>query len=122
MAYVDDHILDPSLSEIDTDCNSIHLCSAEPSTYTEATSTYTLGNRATPTISTPADGSPNGRAVTVSAITDGTVTSAGTATHYALVDTTGTRLLVAHSLASSVALATGSPWQSTAFTIRLPDV
>lgn len=122
MPFLSDNVLDQALSYIDTNGGRLDICSAEPATYTEATSTYTLGNRTPPTISVPADGSPNGRAITVSAITDGSVTGTGTASHWAISKTTATTdLLAATSLASSQPVTSGNTFTLTEFTIRLPD-
>lgn len=120
---INDRIRDLGLTVLDTEADELHICSAEPTTYAEATSTYTLGNKATPTVGAPADGTPDGRSVTVSAITDGTVTANGTATHWALVDTANSRLLAANSLAAPVAVTTGAgeTFSLGSFTIRIPD-
>lgn len=123
MPYLNDRVLDNGLTVLDTEANELHICSQEPTTYAEAVTTYTLGNKSTPTVGAPADGTPNGRAVTVSAISDGTVTGNGTATHWALVDTINSRLLAASSLAAGVAVTTGAgeTFSLASFTIRKPD-
>lgn len=123
MPFLNDRVLDNGLSVLDTEADELHICSQEPTTYAEAVTTYSLGNKAAPTVGAPADGSPNGRAVTVSAISDGTVTANGTATHWALVDSVNSRLLAAESLASGVAVTTGAgeTFSLGSFTIRKPD-
>lgn len=121
MPYLNDRVFDNGLTVPDTEANSLHICSEEPSTYTEATSTYTLGNKSTPTVSAPADRAGGGREVTVSAIADGSVTADGTATHYALVDTGNSRLLVAQALDSSVGVTDGNNFTLTEFTVGIPD-
>lgn len=120
MALVADYCLDAALAKVQ-EANSLHICSQEPTTYAGATSTYTLGNKASPTIGAVGDGSPDGRKVTVSAITDGTVTTSGTATHWALVDTANSRLLATNSLASSQVVTSGNPFTLAAFNIRFKD-
>lgn len=69
------------------------VCSAEPTTRTEAITTFKLADVAmTPnTDFTKADGTVSGRKVTVAAKSAVTVDTTGTATHVALVD--ATRLL-----------------------------
>jgi hypothetical protein len=66
----------------------IYLCSQQPSSYTEATSTYSLGGKA---VSSSVVGAPSnetdGRSCTISGSSIGeiTVTAAGNATHVAVV-------------------------------------
>lgn len=75
--------------------NLMTVCSAEPTTRTEAVTTYALADVAmTPGDGndfTIADGDTSGRKVTTAAKSSVTVDTTGTATHVALVD--GTRLL-----------------------------
>lgn len=121
MSFLNDRVLDSGLSVLDTEANRLDICSQEPTSYAEATSTYTLGNKTSLSVGAPADGSPNGRAVTVASFTDGAVTGTGTATHYAIVDTGNSRLLATGSLASSQAVTNGNTFSLAAFTVRIPD-
>jgi hypothetical protein len=121
MALLADYALDAALSKLDTEANRLDICSQEPTTYTQATSTYTLGNKTSLSIGAPADRSPNGRQVTVSAITDGSVTGTGTATHWAITDTGNSRLLATGSLSSSQAVTSGNVFTLASFTIYIPD-
>lgn len=120
MSFLHSDVYDNGLSVLSDDVDALHICSSEPTTYAEATATYTLGAKAAPTVSAPQAGSPNGRQVTVSAITDGSVTGTGTAGYYALVDTTGERLLAARALSSSQGVTSGNPFTLTSFTVRIP--
>ena len=119
MAFLNDEVLDAALAVLDTATTTLHICSQEPATLTEAVSTYTLGNKTSLSIGAPADRSPNGRQVTVASFTDGSVTATGTATHYAIVD--GTRLLATNSLSASQAVTSGNTFSLAAFTIGIPD-
>lgn len=119
MAYMNDAAYDAGLNEIKTNANALYICSQEPTTRTEAVTTYALGNKATPTIAVPSDKAGGGRECVVSAITDGTVTSNGTATHWALVD--GTRLLATNSLSASQVVSTGNPFTLTSFSFSFDD-
>lgn len=119
MAFLNDEILDAALALLDTATTTLHICSQEPATRTEATATYTLGNKTSLSIGAPADRSPNGRQVTVASFSDGTVTATGTATHYAIVD--GTRLLATNVLDDSQVVTNGNPFSLSAFTIGIPD-
>lgn len=121
MAYLNDYVLDAALSTLDTEANRLDICSQEPTTYAAATSTYTLGNKTSLSVGAPADRSPNGRKVTVAAITDGSVTGTGTATHWAMVDTGNSRLLATGALSSSQAVTSGNTFTLAAFDIGIPD-
>lgn len=121
MAYLNDYILDAGLSKLDTEANRLDICSQEPTTYTEATSTYTLGNKTSLSVGAPEDRSPNGRKVIVAAITDGSVTGTGTATHYAISDTVNSRLLSTGPLSSSQAVTSGNTFTTNAVDIGIPD-
>ena len=121
MATLNDRVLDNGLTVLDTEANRVDICSSEPTTYAAATSTLTLGNEPSISISAPADASPNGRKVTLAAIAGATVTGTGTATHYAITDTGNSRLLATGSLSSSQAVTAGNTFSLTASDIRIPD-
>lgn len=121
MATLNDRVFDNGLTVLDTEANRLDICSQQPTTYAEATSTYTLGNKTSLSIGAPADRSGGGREVTVAAITDGSVTATGTATHYAIVDTANSRLLAAGSLSSSQAVTSGNTFTLNSFAIGIPD-
>ena len=121
MPLIADYVLDAALSKLDLEANRLDICSSEPTTYTQATSTNTLGNKTGFTIGAPSDRTPNGRRVTTSAITDGTVTGTGTATHWAITDTTNSRLLATGALAASQAVTSGNTFTLGAFDLGIPD-
>ena len=118
--YINSDVLDAALNLIDTAGNKLVICSAMPATYTEANATYALGSKLTPTISTPEARSPNGRKVVVSAITDGAVETTGTASHFAILDTSGSRLLAAQALASAQSVTAGNAFTLGAVDIGIP--
>lgn len=121
MSLIADYVLDAALAKLDTEANRLDICSQEPTTYAEATSTYTLGNKTSLSVGAPADRSPSGRKVTVAAITDGSVTGTGTASHWAIVDTGNSRLLATGALSSSQAVTNGNTFTLGAFDIGIPD-
>jgi hypothetical protein len=92
MAFISDEVFDQGLDYADVNGTRIDICSQEPTTYTEATSTFTLGNKTGLNTGAPEDGVTDGRRVIVPAITDGSVTGTDTATHWALTD--GASILV----------------------------
>ena len=120
MAYIDDYVLDNGLGVFTADCDRLDICTAEPATYAEATTTYTKGNKASPSCASPSAKGGGGREVITSAITDGSVTGDGTVTHWALVDTGSTRLLAAGSLSSGQAVSNGNTFTLTQFTVGIP--
>lgn len=98
------------------------VCNAEPTTYTEATSTFKLADVAmTPdTDFSKANGDTNGRKVTVAAKSAVPVDSSGTATHIALVRTTGTTLRYV-TTCTSQALTAGNTVNVPAWDIEVAD-
>lgn len=121
MALIADYVFDAALSKLDTEANRLDICSQEPTTYTQAITTYSLGNKTSLSIGSPADRSPNGRKVTVAAITDGTVTGTATATHWAIVDTVNSRLLATGALSASQGVTTGNVFTLATFDIGIAD-
>lgn len=121
MATLNDRVFDNGLSVLDTEANRIDVTSQEATTYAEATSTYTLGNSTSLSISAPADRTGGGRKVTVAAITDGSISATGTATHYAIVDTSNSRLLATGTLTASQSVTSGNTFTLATFDIGIPD-
>jgi hypothetical protein len=121
MASIADRILDNGLTVLDTEANRVDITSAESTTFAEATSSQTLGNKTSISISAPADRTGGGRKVTLSAISDGTVTGTGSATHYAITDTTNSRLLVTGSLTASQSVTSGNTFSLETLDIGIPD-
>lgn len=123
MSYLNDRVLDNGLQVLDTEADKITVCSAEPATFTAANATNALGSKsfsAGAAFGSPAARSPSGRKVTSTAISDGTVTGTGTASHWAVVDTVNSRLLAASSLSASQAVTSGNVFTLGAFDIGIP--
>jgi hypothetical protein len=119
MAYLNDNVLDNGLAWLVTNGTRLDICSQEPTTYAQATSTYTLGNKTSLSIGSPGARTPTGRKVTVAAITNGTVTGTATATHWAI--TNGSNALVATgALSAGQAVTSGNTFTLTAFDIGIP--
>lgn len=73
--YIHDDYLDNLSSLASATSRRVDICdTAEPTTYTEATSTNTAGNKTGLTMTAMANGSVNGRSTSTPAITDGSVT------------------------------------------------
>lgn len=119
-SYINDEVFDQGLDYADTNGTRIDICSQLPSTYTEATSTYTLGNKTSLNTGATQNGATDGRRVIVPAITDGSVTGTGTASHWALTD--GSAILVAAGpLTSSQAVTSGNTFTLDAISITIRD-
>ncbi len=121
MATIADRVFDNGLTVLDTEANKIVVTSQESTTFTEANATHALGNSTSLSIGAPADRSGGGREVTAAAITDGSITGTGTVTHYAIIDTTNSRLLVTGALSASQSVTSGNTFSLAAFTVGIPD-
>ena len=121
MATIADRVFDNGLTILDTEANKITVTSQESTTYASANSTHALGASTSLSINAPADRSGGGRKVTVAAISDGAVSATGTATHYALIDTSNSRLLVTGALTASQAVTNGNTFTLASFDIGIPD-
>jgi hypothetical protein len=122
MATLADRVYDFGLDVLDNEANRVDICSSEPTTYTAATSTVSLGNTTSITISAPTDGDTSGRKVTLSAISGASVTGTGTASHFAITDTTNSRLLATGALSGGgQSVTSGNTFSLTAVDIEIPD-
>ena len=121
MANIGDRVLDNGLNTLSSEANRVDLTSQEATSYASATSTHTLGNKTSISIGNPTDRSGGGRKVTLAAITGGSITGTGTATHYAITDTTNSRLLATGALTASQNVNSGNTFSLNALDIGIPD-
>ncbi len=121
MPYLNHDVLDDGLRVLSNSTNRIDVCSAEPTTFAEATNTLSLGRKLGHSVGAPEAGIPNGRQVESAAVGDGSITGTGTASHYAITDTGTSRLLAAGSLTNPQVVTDGNDFTLTPFTIRIPD-
>jgi len=121
MALIGDRVLDNGLGVLNSEANEIVICSQEPTTYTEAHTTYKLGTKSSPTIAAPSDRTGGGREAVAAAISDGSVEATGTSTHFAITDTVNSRLLAVGALSSSQAVTSGNTFSLTSFSVGIPD-
>lgn len=118
MPFINDEVFDQGLDYADTNGTRIDICSSEPANYA-GIAAVTLGNATVNTGATQ-NGATDGRRVIVPAITTGTVTGTGTATHWALSD--GTSILVATGpLSASQAVTSGNTFTLDAISITIRD-
>lgn len=120
-ASLEDRVLDLGLNVLDTETSFISVTSTEPTTIASAATSALLGFKnwgAGNAFGSPAAGSPNGRKVSSVAITDGTITTSGTASWWAAY-AAGT--LHAHgTLASAQGVTAGNTFSLASFDIRIP--
>lgn len=116
---VDDSVLDGAFDILDQ-ATGMHVCDTQPTTRTEAVTTYQLATAAmTPnTDFTKADGDTNGRKVTVAAKAGVTIDNTGTALFIALTD--GANLLYVTTCTSQL-LTGGGTVDIPAWDVEIAD-
>lgn len=113
-----DLLRDLALDYINDNGNRIDLCSTEPTTYSEATSTYTLANKTSITYLAIADGDTSGRKLMTDAISGGSITGTGNVSYWAITNTTGSELLATGTITGSpVAVTSGDTWSASSFKV-----
>lgn len=118
MAYVNDEARDGGLDWVVSNGTRLDMCNAQPTTYTEATSTYSIGNK-TGVTCVLGDGDTDGRKATIPSVS-GSTTSTDTCTHWALTD--GSSVLVAWgTIQTPVELTSGVNFSSNAIDITIRD-
>lgn len=120
MPFLHDDVFDNGLNVIDANTENLYITNAEISVFANLAAA-TLGSKATPAIAAPADRGGGGREVVVSAITDGNVTANGTASHYALVDDSASKILAAGPLNANQVVTSGNAFTLTQFAVGIPD-
>jgi len=117
--WLNDEVLDGGIDYLTTNGSRIDITSQVATSYAEATSTYTLGNKGSLTVGAATDGT-GGRKVVVPLISDGSVTGNGTATHWAL--TNGSNALLATGpLSASQAVTSGNTFTLDAIDVTIKD-
>ena len=119
--YIHPDAYDLALVGISGSAENLYVCNAEPTSFAEASSTYTLGSKSSPTFTGPAAGDVSGRKITVDAISDGSVSADGNACWIALTDDSLSKLLATQVLSASQALTNGNTFSLTAFDIEIQD-
>lgn len=104
--FLDDSVIDGSLNIVKSGATQMCLCSAQPTTLAEATTTYKLAIKTGLTSGSftgPANGDTSGRKLTKTAETGITVDASGTVTYVALCS--ATVLLFVDTVTSQVVTA-----------------
>lgn len=126
MPFLNDLVLDSGLAIVAGASRRLDICSSEPTTYSAATGSASLGNKTSITVPSPEARTPSGRKVVVPQVVSGSpgdVTANGTATHWALTDPGNSRLLAAGTLSAGQVVTNGNTWITTGtFDIGLAGV
>lgn len=116
---VNDLVLDGAFEVLDI-CDAMSACSAEPTTRTEAATTYALSDAVMTPVTdyTKANGDTSGRKCTMAAKATQAIDASGTATHIALYDATN---LYYVTTCTSQALTSGGTVSFPAWKIEIAD-
>lgn len=106
---VPDAVMDGMLDYIRLRVTRVTVCSTQPTTYTEAITTYALASKTgvTSTYLSQGNGDTSGRKIAMAAINTVSVTTTGTAAHVAWAGSTGSLLLYV-TTCTTQALTTGN--------------
>lgn len=123
-----DYVLDNGLVSIVGAGRRLDITHTLATTYLEATTdaAFSLGNKTGLTIAAAAARTPNGRKITVPAITDGVITetttsAANDAAFWALTDPANSRLLCTGPLSATQYVTDGNSFSTPAFDIGIPN-
>jgi hypothetical protein len=125
MAFINTGAFDAALNYIKNGVDRLDICDQEPNDVTGARNNpgtgNSLGNEVISSSNTtgPQVGDVDGRELQINAIDDGDVTATGTASHWALSNSTV--LLATGSLQSSQAVTVGNKFTLGAFDITIRD-
>ena len=120
MAAINDEVFDQGLDWADTNGTRLDIVSTDPGlTYATVTGN-TLGNKTSYSVGVTEDGAADGRRVIGQAITDGTVSGTGTATHWAITNGTDT-VVASGALSASQSVTSGNTFTLDAISITIRD-
>lgn len=94
--------------------DALHICSAEPTTFVEATTTFNLATFVVGANYTLANGDVSGRKNTLAALLGASITSTGTATHASVTLASGSQLKLTTTTVSQL-LTSGGTVDTSAF-------
>lgn len=117
--FVPDATLDSMLAVITANVDRLDICSTQPTTYAEATSTYSLGNKALAGAWSSANGDVSGRKITCAQQTGVSIGTSGSAQHIAGTDGTATLYFVTTCTTQSV--TSGNTATINTFDIEILD-
>jgi len=118
---IHNNVLDAALDYIRYNGDEMYICSAEPTSYAEASSTYALASALLlPSHYTIDDGDSSGRKVTIAQQSDILVDSTGDATHIAICNGSDTELILV-TTCTSQSLTSGNTVTVPAFDDEIAD-
>ena len=122
---ITDAVYDAALTNIADNADKLFLCSAQPATYAEASSTYklasfdlTVGDGNGDFVI--ANGDTSGRKLTIAAQTGATATATGTATHAAFCDSANSLIKAVTTITSQV-ITSGNTVNTGAIDLEIQD-
>ncbi len=121
MAFLSDNVFKSGLNYIDSNTENLYLLSADAGSTWGNIATYKLGSKATPAIAAPSDRTGGGMEVVIAAITDGSCTATGNATHYALTDDSASEIIVSGALSGTLSMTSGGTFATDSFSVGIPD-
>ena len=114
-----DAMIDASVNYVAASTKQV-ACSAQPTTYNEANSTYALADIVVDSGDFAVADDTSGRKVTIAAQSGVTIDASGTATHIALVETAGSTLRYV-TTCTALALTSGGTVDFPAWKINIAD-
>jgi len=128
--FIANAVFDAAFAEVTGNCNKICITDAEPAAYASCVLSASSSGNLLADVSSitasdftgPADGSTDGRKLTVDAQSSISVDATGSATHIVLVDTTSSgRMLVGTTLSATKSLTVGNKVDMPSWEVRLRD-
>ena len=115
-------VYDAQLSFLVNNANRLFVCTAEPTTYEEASATYALAGAtlAPANFAGPADGSVSGRKISLLPVENIPIDVGGSATHIVLADATNSRILLV-TVCTAQTLVAGNNVTVDSFDYTLPQ-
>lgn len=117
-ATIADSVFDAALNFLETNGTVVHITSADPTNWA-GLAAVTLGNETGCDYTGPSDGT-SGRKTILNAITSGTVTGSGTASHFVITNGSDA-VYVVQELNATQGVTSGNVFTLTAATIQLSD-
>lgn len=123
---LEDRVLDFGLNALHAEATHFYICSSEPTTYAQATGAARLGVKSFGAGSVfgvvGAGTAPSGRKVSLNTFADGSIQTAGTASWWAVVDATNSRLLAHNPIAAPQHVVVGDLFGFATFDIKVANV
>lgn len=118
--FIPDSIIDAQLALTEGDV--INVCDQQPTTYTEAITTFNLASQAIVSGDfTYANGDGSGRKWTLTPPTGTSVSTSGTANHVAITNSSDTSLRLVTTLTTPTAITSGNTVDINAFDNEISD-